>query len=76
MFRLGKKYQHLAHGLNCACHNPQAQQLMARIGKGLERRSVLKGIAASLAVPALGIVSPAFAQNPARPILLKNVNIF
>jgi len=76
LFRLGRKYQHLTHGLGCACHSPQAQQLLARIGRGMSRRSVLKGVAASLAAPALGIVSPAFAQSPARPTLLSNVNIF
>ena len=50
--------------------------MFGRIDAGLSRRSVLKGIAASLAVPALGIVSPAFAQNTSKPILLRNVNIF
>lgn len=74
--RLGEKYRHLTHGLNCACHSPQVQQLLTRVDRGLSRRSVLKGIAASLAAPALGIVSPAFAQSPAKPILLRNVNIF
>lgn len=43
---------------------------------GLSRRSVLKGIAASLAVAALGQVDPAFAQAPAKSILLRNVKIF
>lgn len=76
LFRLGQKYQHLAHGRTCACHSPQARQLFARIDNGLSRRSILKGVAASLAVPALGIVSPAFAQNAVKPILLRNVNIF
>ncbi len=76
LFRLGRKYRHLTHGGTCACHSPQAQQLFSRIDKGLSRRSVLKGIAASLAVSGLGGVSPAFAQAPAKPILLRNVNIF
>lgn len=74
--RLGQKYWHLAHSLTCACHSPQAQALLTDIARGLSRRSVLKGVAASLAAPALGMVSPAFAQSPARPLLLKNVNIF
>ncbi len=43
---------------------------------GLSRRSVLKGIAASLAVAALGQVDPAFAQASAKSILLRNVKIF
>ncbi|WP_421914273.1 amidohydrolase family protein [Mesorhizobium sp.] len=74
--RLGRKYQQLAHGWGCACHSPQAQQLLARIDKGLSRRSVLKGLAASLSAPALGVVSPAFAQSASKPVLLRNVNIF
>ena len=75
-FRLGQKYGNLVHGWTCPCHSPQAQQVFARVDEGLSRRAVLKGIAASLAVPALGIVSPAFAQSTEKPILLRNVNIF
>ncbi len=75
-FRLGRKYGHLVHGWTCACHGTQARQLFERIDKGLSRRAVLKGVAASLAAPALGMVSPAFAQIPAKPVLLRNVNIF
>jgi imidazolonepropionase-like amidohydrolase len=74
--RLGPIYRHLAHGQSCACHSPQARRLFERLDKGLSRRSVLKGIAASLAAPALGLVSPAFAQTAAKPLLLKNVKIF
>ncbi len=74
--RLGRKYQHLTHGWGCACHSPQALQLLARVDKGLSRRAVLKGVAASLAAPALGLVSPAFAQAPARPVLFRNLRIF
>lgn len=70
------EHQHSAHGGGCACHNPSARHLFARIDAGLSRRSVLKGIAASLAVPALGSVNPAFAQSPAKPLLLKNASIF
>ena len=74
--QFGRKYRHLVHGLTCACHTPEAQALLANVGRGLSRRSVLKGVAASLAAPVLGLVSPAFAQSPAKPLLLKNVNIF
>lgn len=42
----------------------------------MSRRSVLKGVAASLAAPVLGLASPAFAQASAKPILIRNVNIF
>lgn len=76
LFRFGRKYQHLAHGSGCACHSPQALDLLRRIDKGMSRRSVLQGIAASLAVPALGVVNPAFAQDAGKPILLANVGIF
>lgn len=60
----------------CACHSPQAQQLFARVDAGQSRRSILKGIAASLSAPALGVVSSAFAQNAGKPIVLTNVRIF
>lgn len=76
LLRLGQKYGHLTHGSACTCHSPQARQLLERVGAGLSRRSVLKGIAASLAVPALGLVNSAFAQAAPKPILLTNVNIF
>lgn len=49
---------------------------MTRINNGMARRTVLKGVAASLAAPALGIVDAAFAQSPAKPIRLRNVRIF
>ncbi|MCA1298487.1 metal-dependent hydrolase family protein [Stappia indica] len=74
--RLGEKYGHLVHGLNCACHSPEALDLFKRVEDGLSRRSVLRGIAASLAAPALGMATPTFAQSSAKPILLKNVRIF
>ncbi|WP_262526140.1 metal-dependent hydrolase family protein [Agrobacterium tumefaciens] len=76
MFRLGERYAHLVHDGGCACHSPEARNLFARMNAGLSRRSVLKGIAASLAVAALGQVDPAFAQAPAKSILLRNVKIF
>lgn len=74
--RLGDKYASLFPGRICACHSPQAQQLMVRLGSGLSRRSMLKGVAASLATPALGLASPAFAQSPAKPLRLRNASIF
>lgn len=74
--RFGKRYGHLAHGLGCACHTPQALQLLDRVEKGLSRRSVLRGIAAGLAAPALGLVSPAFAQAAGKPLLFTNARIF
>lgn len=74
--RLGGKYRHLTHGWTCACHSPQARSLLARIEKDLSRRSVLKGIAAGLAAPVLGLAAPGFAQTPAKPVLLRNAAIF
>ena len=76
VFRLGKKYQGLAHGFGCACHTPQAMQALARIEAGLSRRSVLRGIAATLAAPVLAGASPLFAQPAADRLLLRNVRIF
>ncbi len=76
MFRLGGKHQPWRRGMSCACHQPGARRLFARIDQGMSRRSVLRGVAASLAAPALGIVSPAFAQAAPKPVLLTNVKIF
>lgn len=75
-FRSGDKYRHLVHRLDCPCHSSQTRSLFARIDAGLSRRSVLKGIAASLAVPALGGVAPSFAQVPANPLLFRNASLF
>lgn len=75
-FRIGKKYQHRVHGLNCHCHSPEALNFLDRMEKGLSRRSVLRGIAATLAALALGTVSPGFSQEASKPILLKNARIF
>lgn len=74
LFRLGQRYRHLVHGDGCACHSPIAQQLFSRLDAGLSRRSVLKGIAATLAAPALG--GAAFAQTSDKPVRLVNVRIF
>ncbi|MBN9474549.1 MAG: hydrolase [Bordetella sp. SCN 67-23] len=65
-----------AHGLRCACHGADALGLFRRIDQGMTRRSVLRGIAASLAAPALGLAVPAFAQSAGRPVLLRNARIF
>lgn len=73
---LGRRYGHLVHGLDCPCHSPEAQLSFARIDTALTRRSVLKGVAATLSAPALGLVGPAFAQTPGRPIRLSNLRIF
>src|SRR5690606_23538112 len=40
------------------------------------RRSILKGIAASLVAPAAGLNGMAFAQSSGKPIRLKNARIF
>lgn len=76
--RIGQKYGHLIHGWSCACHSPQALQLMARMEKKLSRRNLLKAAAATLTVSALGLTGTAMAQTkaPAKPVLLTNVKIF
>jgi imidazolonepropionase-like amidohydrolase len=76
VFRLGKKYQGLVHGVGCACHSPQALQAIARIEAGLSRRAVLRGIAAAFAAPVVAGTSPLFAQPAAPRLLLRNVRIF
>lgn len=76
MFRLGSVYQHIIANPGCLCHSPQALKLLDRLDTALSRRSVIKGIAATLAAPALGYVSPAFAQTASKPLLLKHVRIF
>ncbi|NRQ18457.1 metal-dependent hydrolase family protein [Ensifer sesbaniae] len=73
--RFGGKYQHLVHGEGCACHTPIFAQINARISEQMSRRSLLKGIAGALATVSIGDV-PAFASDPAKPILLQNVRIF
>lgn len=73
---LGLTYQGLVHGLDCPCHSPLALDLFDSVSKGLSRRSVLRGIAAALAAPALGLVTPSFAQTPSRPMLFKNIRVF
>ncbi len=73
--RLGKRYGGLAHGFGCACHTPAVLELNRRIVAGLDRRSVLKGIAASFAAVSLS-QSGAFAQTPGKPVLFSNVRIF
>ena len=72
--KLGNRYGHLVHGIGCACHSPDALALLNRVERALSRRSVLKGIAAGLAAPALA--GPAFAQQPAAPLVLRGARIF
>lgn len=74
--RIGQKYGYLIRGWSCACHSPQALQLMARMEKKLSRRNLLKAAAATLTVSALGMTGAAFAQTPSKAILLTNVKIF
>lgn len=74
--RFGARYQHLAHNSLCACHNPLALDLCKRVSEGMSRRSVLRGIGAILAAPALATASTAFAQTQNKPILLHGARIF
>lgn len=70
------EYKRLTPFLPCACCSPASQKLFARIEKGLKRRSVLKGIAASFLAPAASFGDLAIAQNAEKPIRLKNARIF
>ncbi|WP_374628162.1 amidohydrolase family protein [Pannonibacter indicus] len=76
LLSLGGKYKDLSLAAMCACHSPGAQQLLARMGREMSRRSALKAIGATLAAPALGLVNPAFSQSAAKPLLFTNVNVF
>src|SRR5262245_40263318 len=73
--RLGKRYGGLAHGLGCACHTPSIMEINNRLSAGLSRRSILKGLAGSLAASSIGSL-PAFAQDAAKPVHFTNVRIF
>lgn len=76
MFDKQVEHERLTHFLPCACCNPVNQKLFSRIEKGLSRRSVLKGIAATLVAPAIGLNRIVFAQAAEKPIRLKNARIF
>lgn len=72
--RLGERYRNLAQGLGCICHTPNFTRINERLSAGLTRRSVLKGIAGTLAAASLG--RPAFAQQANKPLYFTNVRIF
>ncbi|MBX3597267.1 MAG: amidohydrolase family protein [Rhizobiaceae bacterium] len=74
--RLGKKYRHLLHGQTCACNSQLTQRLIASLSEDISRRSFLTGVGAAFSVAALDLVTPAFAQNSGKPLLLSNVRIF
>lgn len=73
--RLGSKYQGLVHGFTCACHTPAFARINERLIIGMSRRSVLQGIATTLAASSLG-GHVAFAQEPDKPVLFTNLRIF
>ncbi len=73
--RLGKRYAALVPGFGCDCHTPAVFAINSRLSAGLERRTVLKGIAASFASAALA-GAPALAQTAGKPLLFSNVRIF
>jgi len=74
MQRFGDRYRHLVRGVGCACHTPTISRINERLTAGLSRRSVLKGIAGTLAAASMG--RSAFAQVSDKPILFSNVRIF
>lgn len=73
--RLGNKYQGLAQGFVCACHTPAFARINERLSIGMSRRSVLRGIATTLAASAFG-GRMALAQEPDKPVVFTNVRIF
>lgn len=76
IFRAGSKSTPIFHQQGCTCASPQTQHMLARLDAGMSRRSALGGIAAGLALPAMGFSSSAIAQQPVRPVLLQNIKIF
>ncbi len=64
----------------CLCHRPEIQSLTQRIGLDISRRSVVAGIATSIA--ALGLSKRADAQSipspvlPPRPVFFTNFRLF
>ncbi|MBX3583777.1 MAG: amidohydrolase family protein [Rhizobiaceae bacterium] len=75
MLNLGERYGGLVHGAGCPCHTPAVLELNRRLSEGLNRRSTLKGIAASFAAAALG-GGPVAAQEAGKPLLFSNVRVF
>lgn len=75
MLRFGQKYQHLTHGMGCACHSPELQHVARRLDH-FSRRGFLAGLGAAAAV---GMSSrQSFAQTAAtgKKILFKNTRVF
>lgn len=52
MIRVGKKYQHLVHGLGCGCQSPLLERASRRLD-AFSRRGFLTGAAALAAAPAI-----------------------
>ncbi len=72
----GTRYAEFAHGFGCLCHSSVVTGLNERIGATLSRRSVLRGLTATMAAAAASSALPAFAQNMQQPLLLDNIRIF
>jgi imidazolonepropionase-like amidohydrolase len=66
----------LAGHSGCLCHTPEIQRLTRRINLDVSRRSVVSGIAASIA--SLASSGPGHAQSAPAPqsVLFKNVRLF
>ena len=73
---LGARYQNYAHGFGCLCHSNIITELTDRVSKSVSRRSVLRGIMATMAAVGVGSGSALAAENTERPLVLKNVRIF
>ncbi|WP_439273444.1 amidohydrolase family protein [Pseudochrobactrum sp. HB0163] len=73
---LGSRYAQFAHGFGCLCHSSLITGLNERIGAGLSRRSVLRGLTATMTAAATAGAFPAFAQDSQRLLLIDNIRIF
>lgn len=75
MFRLGKKYQHLVHGVGCGCSSPMLLQASRRLDE-FSRRSFLAGAGAAAIAAATPVASLAQTAGINSKVLFTRVRLF
>lgn len=75
MFRLGKKYQHLVHGIGCSCSSPMLQRASRRLDE-FSRRSFLRGAGAAAIAAATPAASFAQTAGIDAKVLFTRVRLF
>lgn len=75
MFRLGKKYQHLVHGIGCSCSSPMLQRASRRLDE-FSRRSFLRGAGAAAIAAATPVASFAQTAGIDAKVLFTRVRLF